>query len=193
MHTWNKDHNLAAFMPLDKGEKSRSGLEIVIPITAHCYRDRGTVLWVPGDPMQDLISREVARELREVHCMKVTNNRAMLEMTLCRTIYKMQGSTLPYVILQLNRTTRPVVYKEIYMAASRVTDGKNFKIMPLHNSKGLEYLKDLEPDLDVLAFFEGIIDNPTDPQPWNRKLTLARVKKQIVCKVRPNVNSIDKR
>ena len=192
VHTWPKDDNLAQYIP--RGEEEdvtpEQKREIVIPIAPHCNYPKYSALWLPEADGQDKVDGISDDDTKKLHCMRVSYKRPMLELTLCRTFYKAQGSTLGLVILQLNRAPKQTVtYKELYMAASRVTLGKNFKIMPLYVKRGLNYLKDLEPDLNVLAYFAGIVDTPKNPQRWNRKKTEDRVAQQMQSKVRTDKNS----
>ena len=195
---WPKEDNLAQYILRDEGAadvtKNAQKREIVIPITPHCYRDKPIALWLPevaGQDKVDGISNNDVKDLRSIHCMRVNYKRPMLELTLCRTFYKAQGSTLGRVILQLNHIPggKLVTYKELYMAASRVTHGNNFKIMPLYNRRSLDYLREIKPDLDVLAYFDGIVDAPKDPQPWDQEKTAARVTQQLQWGVRARKDS----
>lgn len=75
------------------------------------------------------------------------------------TYHKIQGRTMQKIILELNH--RPFVpnitYNMLVVALSRVNTGKDMAIMKIPNGEnGLEYLKKLKPDTQLITWLKGI-------------------------------------
>ena len=76
-----------------------------------------------------------------------------------RTMHKLQGLTLPVIILELNERKQGLMLLTLcafLVAFSRVTNSKNMKIMPLDSDNGLEYLKHLKRDEYLKLWYQGI-------------------------------------
>ena len=74
------------------------------------------------------------------------------------TFHKIQGRTIPKIILELNqRPFKPCIsYNMFLVALSRVASGDDFRILrPVNGILGLRYLQKLQPDPDLALWLSG--------------------------------------
>ena len=74
------------------------------------------------------------------------------------TFHKIQGRTIPKIILELNqRPFKPSIsYNMFLVALSRVATGNDFRILrPVNGILGLRYLQKLQPDPDLALWLSG--------------------------------------
>ena len=81
-----------------------------------------------------------------------------VDMGFAKTIHKTQGLTEPLIIMDVN--LRPAGMKAMTLASffvgySRVTDSKNFRILPPHPGKNFDHLKQLKHDPLLICFLAG--------------------------------------
>jgi hypothetical protein len=81
-------------------------------------------------------------------------NQFKFEIALVVTFYKLQGATLPALIVELNNRPggiKSMDLRSLFVALSRVEDGDNFRIFPLEFPNSLDYLLNMKRDdsLDI--------------------------------------------
>jgi hypothetical protein len=84
-----------------------------------------------------------------------------IELGFAITFHKVQGKTLPRIILDLNnRPFKPqITFNMLLVGLSRVTSGQNFRILPLQPNASLEYLTNLKPDPLLSVWMAGFDTN----------------------------------
>jgi hypothetical protein len=90
------------------------------------------------------------------------------------TTHKIQGKTFSGVVLDLNDRVSAsmmpyITFNSLLVMLSRVTDGKNMKILPLKNGvKSLQYLKGIEIPLELYIWRAGYSEQGST---WNEFLS----------------------
>ena len=84
-----------------------------------------------------------------------------VELSYIITFHKLQGKTLPKLIIQLNE--RPflphLTYNGLLVALSRVKLRKDLRILPITSGTDLQYLKKLSPDPNLQIWLRGYDSN----------------------------------
>lgn len=73
------------------------------------------------------------------------------------TFHKLQGKTLPKLIIQLNERPflPPITYNGLLVALSRVKFRPDLRIMPINSGNDILYLKKLAPDENLQVWLGG--------------------------------------
>ena len=71
-----------------------------------------------------------------------------VELAFVITFHKLQGKTIPNLIIELNETpfSPSITYNGFLVALSRVAHRSHLRIMPITPGSDLQYLKKLKPD-----------------------------------------------
>ena len=105
-----------------------------------------------------------------------------LELAFVITFWKIQGRTIPKIILALNkRPFKPhMTYTMLLVALARVCKGDDIRILPLLEENGLDYLMKLKYDEDLEIWMAGFDPNTRlwDPK---RRIEFCR-RKRSDCK-----------
>lgn len=91
-----------------------------------------------------------------------------LELAFVITFHKLQGKTLPNLIIELNgRPFSPsITYNGFFVALSRVTHRSLLRIMPITPGTDIQYLKKSKPDNYLEIWLGGLDNNGT----WDEKI-----------------------
>jgi hypothetical protein len=91
-----------------------------------------------------------------------------VELSFVITLHKLQGKTMPKLIIELNERPFPpsITYNGLLVALSRVTKRSDLRIMPIKSGCDILYLKKLKPDINLKIWLGGF-DNEGN---WKRHL-----------------------
>ena len=97
------------------------------------------------------------------------------DLTFCITFHKLQGMTLPRLLLDLSIPTYPPHhgFDTVLVAASRIGEGKNLRVLP---GSDIGHLARLEADPRIQAWMQGF---PEDGGVWNRELAIAALPQKL--------------
>jgi hypothetical protein len=98
-----------------------------------------------------------------------TLNTFYFDLTFCNTFHKLQGMTLRRLLLDLSKPVHPPhhCFESVLVAASRIGEGKNLRLLP---GCDFGHLARLEGDTKVHAWMQGF---PPAGGVWNRALAQA--------------------
>jgi uncharacterized protein VirK/YbjX len=94
---------------------------------------------------------------RKIHSQVFKNvvllkdNEHRVELSFVITLHKLQGKTMPKLIIELNQRPFPpsITYNALLVALSRVTKRSDLRIMPIKPGSDLLYLQKLKPDINL--------------------------------------------
>jgi len=103
-----------------------------------------------------------------------------VDLSFAITYHKVQGKTVPRLVLDLNRTpsAMSMTAAMLYVGLTRVTNSKNLKILPLRlNSLSLEHTRSLEYNSGLFDWIENT--KPMDPRE-RRRSDISTIIKQLI-------------
>jgi hypothetical protein len=94
--------------------------------------------------------------------INISYNQFKFEMGLVTTLYKLQGATVAALVVELNGRPgglKALDLRSLFVALSRVEDGKDFRIFPLEQANSLDYLYNLKRDNNLDIWYSTFDDN----------------------------------
>lgn len=118
-------------------------------------------------PIKTTIDCKIQNEIyNNVHILK--NKVHRVELSFVVTLHKLQGKTMPKLILELNQ--RPfapsITYNAFLVALSRVKKRSDLRILPIQSGKDILYLQKLKPDINLKIWLTGFDKDGN----WNKRL-----------------------
>lgn len=93
-----------------------------------------------------------------------------VELSFVITLHKLQGKTMPKIIIELNQRPFPpsITYNGLLVALSRITKRSDLRIMPIKSGTDILYLKKLKPDINLKIWLSGF----TKDGIWKKQLCI---------------------
>jgi len=117
---------------------------------------------VPGEVVIPVLANAPTPDKVELNSGRVVSmNPHTVDLGFSLTFHKVQGATLPYVILELNkRAFKPYLdFHSLYVGLTRVRQLSHLRILPCHAGATLDHLLLLKPPMELKCWLAGFDDD----------------------------------